>query len=158
MENKEELIKYAKELGVENVSARNSIESIRIKINERLEYLADNPQDKNDAEDESDGDESQIQVDESLIVDENLIGVDKPRTMVKIKIHKSEGSTGSDDVPVSVNGRVFIVKRGVEVDVPDFVVEALSNAVRTDYESVIVGEDVTLEEREVLVYQFSILK
>ena len=33
-----------------------------------------------------------------------------------------------DDVQVIVNGKVFIIQRGVDVEVPDFVAEVLDNA------------------------------
>ena len=42
---------------------------------------------------------------------------------IKIKLPKIKGET--DDVFVSVNNYTCIVKRGVEVEVPDFVAEVL---------------------------------
>ncbi|MBE6789199.1 MAG: hypothetical protein E7539_05980 [Ruminococcaceae bacterium] len=52
----------------------------------------------------------------------------KPQTnKVKIKLFY-DGQRYTDDVTVIVNGEVFIIKRGVEVEVPDYVKSALDNA------------------------------
>ena len=52
---------------------------------------------------------------------------------VKIKLHKDKHNTG--DVYVAVNGRRFQIQRGVEVEVPRYVVEALENSMRQDDEA-----------------------
>lgn len=54
-------------------------------------------------------------------------------TLVRIVIPSQPGRTGSDDVFVSVNGRDFLIRRDAEVEVPPMVVEALNNAVATEY-------------------------
>ncbi len=46
---------------------------------------------------------------------------------VKIKLYK-DNDRYSRDVQVIVNGKVYIIKRGVEVEVPVFVAEAIENA------------------------------
>ena len=46
---------------------------------------------------------------------------------VKIKLYK-DNDRYSRDVQVIVNGKVYIIKRGVEVEVPAFVAEAIENA------------------------------
>ena len=46
---------------------------------------------------------------------------------VKIKLYK-DNDRHSRDVQVIVNGKVYIIKRGVEVEVPEFVAEAIENA------------------------------
>lgn len=51
----------------------------------------------------------------------------------KIMIPSHTGPAGSDDVFVSVNGRDYLIKRDVEVEVPEEVLGALKNAVVTDY-------------------------
>jgi hypothetical protein len=51
----------------------------------------------------------------------------------RIIISSNTGPAGSDDVFVSVNGRDFLIKRDVEVDVPEEVLGVLKNAVVTDY-------------------------
>jgi len=45
------------------------------------------------------------------------------KDMIKIKIPKSK--TDKEDVPISINERSFIIKRGVEVAVPRPVYEVL---------------------------------
>ena len=74
---------------------------------------------------------------------------------VNILIHKVKGQTGSSDVQVSVNGKVYLIKRGVVVPVPESVVEVLRNAVRTEYTFVDEGQD--LEANDVLAYPFSLV-
>ena len=44
---------------------------------------------------------------------------------VKIKLHKVKGQ--SDDVFVSVNNYTCVIKRGVEVEVPEYVKEVLDH-------------------------------
>lgn len=72
---------------------------------------------------------------------------------VKVLIHKTEGDTGSIDVPVSVNGKTWLIKRGVEVVIPAYVLEVLQNAIKDIY----VQDDVTksIVKREVPSYPFS---
>lgn len=50
--------------------------------------------------------------------------------MVKIKISRDRKDQG--DVEVSVNGRVWQIKRGVEVEVPSYVAEVLENTRKMD--------------------------
>jgi hypothetical protein len=72
---------------------------------------------------------------------------------VKLMIHKTEGDTGSIDVPISVNGKTWLVKRGMEVIVPAFLVEVLEHAVKDIY----VQDEITktIVKREVPAYPFS---
>ena len=72
---------------------------------------------------------------------------------VKLMIHKTEGDTGSIDVPVSVNGKTWLIKRGMEVIVPAFLVEVLEHAVKDIY----VQDEITktMVKREVPAYPFS---
>ena len=46
-----------------------------------------------------------------------------PRKMVKIRIPRTKAD--QEDVFVSVNMETFIIKRGVEVEVPDYVAEVI---------------------------------
>lgn len=46
---------------------------------------------------------------------------------VKIKLYKDRGKF-SEDVTVIVNGKAYIIKRGVEVEVPPEVAAVLANA------------------------------
>ena len=45
--------------------------------------------------------------------------------MVKIKIHRTRAD--QEDVPVWVNNRSWLIKRGVEVEVPECVAEVLQH-------------------------------
>lgn len=72
---------------------------------------------------------------------------------VRITIFEQDGPGGGDDVFVSVNGRGYQIKRGVEVDVPPEVVEVLNNAVITTFEP---QKDGTVRERDVRRFNFSV--
>lgn len=48
-------------------------------------------------------------------------------TKKKIRLYK-DNEKYKDDVQVIVNGKVFLIKRGVQVEVPDYVAEVLENA------------------------------
>jgi hypothetical protein len=48
-------------------------------------------------------------------------------TEEKVKIRLPLTRTETDDVFVAVNGRTWLIKRGVEVEVPPCVVEVLTN-------------------------------
>ncbi len=50
----------------------------------------------------------------------------KKEKTVKIKLHRDRKD--QEDLFVSVNERTFIVKRGVEVEVPESVAEVIRNA------------------------------
>ena len=50
---------------------------------------------------------------------------------VKIKLFKDNGEY-RDDVFVGINGERFLIKRGVEVEVPDYVAEVIENSARQD--------------------------
>ena len=45
----------------------------------------------------------------------------------KIRLYK-DNDRYKHDVQVIVNGRVYLIQRGIEVEVPDFVAEVLENA------------------------------
>ena len=50
---------------------------------------------------------------------------EKKEKMVTIRLPLTRGE--SDDVPVGVNGRTWLIKRGVDVEVPACVAEVLRN-------------------------------
>ncbi|MCD6006907.1 hypothetical protein [Halomonas sp. IOP_31] len=54
-------------------------------------------------------------------------------------------------VQVGVNGRMYVIKRGEEVTVPESVVENLSNAVQHIY------DPKTMKESKVLAYPFQVM-
>ena len=59
------------------------------------------------------------------IIEEETVEETKTEKMVKIKLPLSR--TEKDDVPVGVNGRTWLIKRGVEVEVPECVAEVLKH-------------------------------
>lgn len=78
----------------------------------------------------------------------------------RIMIHKTSDASGADDVLVGVNGRMFQIKRGVEVEVPMSVVEVLKNAVADKYEwraDPKLSNGGEMVKREALAYPFSVL-
>ena len=60
------------------------------------------------------------------IIEEETVEETKTEKMVKIKLPLSR--TEKDDVPVGVNGRTWLIKRGVEVEVPECVAEVLQHS------------------------------
>lgn len=51
---------------------------------------------------------------------------DKPK-MKKIRLFRDNGEY-KDDLFVSVNGHSFLIKRGVEVEVPDYIAQVIEDA------------------------------
>ena len=60
------------------------------------------------------------------MTDRNLIFILKKEKTVKIKLHRDRKD--QEDLFVSVNERTWIVKRGVEVEVPECVAEVIRNS------------------------------
>jgi hypothetical protein len=77
-------------------------------------------------------------------------GADK---MVMLEIHKVEGDSGSTHVPVAVNGKTWLIKRGERVEVPAFIAEVLQNAIK----DVFLFDDQTksIVKKEMPSYPFS---
>ena len=59
------------------------------------------------------------------------LGRNDPRAIIRIMAVESEDGSGNDDVPVGVNGVVWQLKRGMDLDVPWRVVEALGLTVQS---------------------------
>jgi len=74
---------------------------------------------------------------------------------IKILIHKTESDTGVNNVPISVNGRTFLINRGEEVSVPESVIGVLKNAVREIFEY--NDETGQMMSKEVQAYPFSVI-
>ena len=55
--------------------------------------------------------------------------------MVKIRLFK-DGGKYKHPVPVGVNGKQYLVQRGVEVEVPESVAEVLRNSMNQDEQAV----------------------
>ncbi len=60
---------------------------------------------------------------EAVEADKNETAVETGPKMVKVRIPRTKAD--QEDVFVSVNLRTYIIKRGVEVEVPEFVAEVL---------------------------------
>lgn len=56
------------------------------------------------------------------------------KTMHRLTIHSSDSPGGHDDVPIGINGYVYLIKRDMEVTVPSEVISALHDAVTSKYE------------------------
>ena len=54
-----------------------------------------------------------------------------PNAVVKIKLFK-DGGQYKEDLFVAVNGRSFLIQRGVEVEVPAYVAEVLEHSMSQD--------------------------
>ena len=63
---------------------------------------------------------------------------------VKIKIPKTRENT--DDVYVAVNGKSFLIKRGVSVEVPAYVAEVLEHSEEMQAESMEYEDSVKMGE------------
>ena len=73
-----------------------------------------------------------------------------------INIHKTQGKLGRHDVFVSVNNRDYLIKRGVDVDVPVEVVHVLENAVEDVFEYDEQKKDIV--RREAHAYPFTVVR
>jgi hypothetical protein len=81
--------------------------------------------------------------------------VTKGTNYVTLVVHKQSGATGSHDVPVGVNGKTWLIKRGLEVRVPDYIEEALRHALQ--YEMGYDPENHSTPINEVLTYPYSVV-
>jgi hypothetical protein len=64
----------------------------------------------------------------------------KGEKMVKIRLFKDNRSY-NDDVVVGVNGRMFQIQRGVDVEVPECVAEVLRNSEKQDQHAITLMGD-----------------
>ena len=53
------------------------------------------------------------------------------KKMTKVKLFKDYGEY-RDDVFVAVNGESYLIQRGVEVEVPDYIAEVLEHSAQQD--------------------------
>ena len=73
--------------------------------------------------------------------------------MVRLILGVTEEAGGKDPVPVGVNGKVMLIPRGIEVEIPYPYFEALSHAVTHVYDPLKDG-GMELEPRKVPLYPF----
>lgn len=84
-------------------------------------------------------------------------GRDDPRVKLKISTEERDGKTIDDDVNIGVNGVVWQCKRGVELDVPYRVYEALLLTVKTVITNVTEGRESFDVHRDVPAYPFNVM-
>lgn len=84
---------------------------------------------------------------ETRKIQENLKTSDR-----RVEIIIAEDDTDTQPVQVGVNGRMYVIKRGIKVSVPPSVVEVLKHAIKTVYPS---GN--LQKPRDVLQYPFQIV-
>jgi hypothetical protein len=75
---------------------------------------------------------------------------------VRINIGIQEDAGGSDPVPVGVNGKIMLIPRGRDVDIPERYLEALKHAVTYKYDSLPDGMGINPVPREVQLYPFQV--
>lgn len=72
-----------------------------------------------------------------------------------VEIHGQEGDAGGEDVFLSVNGHALLIKRNEKVAIPWTHLQALKNAVRTEYSQKNVGGEIQTIPRKVQAYNFT---
>ena len=77
------------------------------------------------------------------------LGQGDPRVKIMIPVVDSEDETGAQDVLVGVNGRAWQLRRGVELNIPIRVLEALQNASATIVRHNEEGEEVRRDAKRV---------
>ncbi|KKK79022.1 hypothetical protein LCGC14_2837670 [marine sediment metagenome] len=78
------------------------------------------------------------------------------KPMVRINIHITEEAGGNEAVPVGVNGRIMLIPRGKDVDIPYTYYEVLKHAVMKKYDPMPDG-GMNLVPREVPTYPFQVI-
>lgn len=77
------------------------------------------------------------------------------KSKVKLIIQRTDEAGGDEPVPVGVNGKVMLIPRGEEVEVPEPYFEALKNAVKLVYDPLKDGG--LSPPREVPMYPYQVL-
>jgi hypothetical protein len=75
---------------------------------------------------------------------------------VRINIGIQEEAGGNEPVAVGVNGKIMLIPRGKDVDIPEPYLEALEHAVTFKYDSLPDGMGINPVPREVQLYPFQI--
>ena len=69
------------------------------------------------------------------------------KKMVKIKLFKDSGEY-RDDVFVAVNGERYLIKRGEEVEVPDYIAEVIEHSAQQDARTAELIQKIEAEYKE----------
>jgi hypothetical protein len=75
----------------------------------------------------------------------------------RIEIPEVDGDSGSTDVTVGVQGKTYLLKRGVEITVPEFIIGALNDAIETRHREVEINGQRVNQERRVPSYPFRVI-
>lgn len=103
-------------------------------------------QDSLEEKPESDQSEDHQSEDQESESDAEKVSSARKKERVKIIVHSD--ANDASNVKVGVNGRMYLIKRDVEVEVPREVVNVLERAVKTRLEPVRQREDGSMEYRE----------
>jgi len=76
--------------------------------------------------------------------------------LVRINIGIQEEAGGNDPVHVGVNGKIMLIPRGKDVDIPERYLEALEHAVTFKYDSLPDGMGINPVPRKVQLYPFQV--
>ena len=78
----------------------------------------------------------------------------KKNSKVKIRISRTEGAGGKDPVPAGVNGKIMLIPRGLDVEIPKSYFEVLTHAIIHVFEPLEDGKGIDPIPREVPAYPF----
>ena len=79
----------------------------------------------------------------------------KPSDKIRLILSEGNGAGGASPVPVGVNGKIMLIPRGEEVEIPRTYFNVLKDAIsRVTYQE---GETGTIKSRDVASYPFQIL-
>ncbi len=132
-------------LGID-IRAKDSAEQIRAKV--QMAWDRDIPVNEPNPAPTLAGDQPKPVTNEQLEPEEG---------MVRIFIGIQEEAGGSDPVPVGVNGRIMLIPRGKNVDIPERYLEALQHAVTFKYDPLEDGMGINPVPREVQLYPFQVV-
>lgn len=93
--------------------------------------------------------------DQPVAVTDDQNPAEKGKVRINIGIQETAG--GNDPVPVGVNGRIMLIPRGKNVDIPEAYLEALTHAVTFKYDTGPDGIGMNPVPREVQLYPFQII-
>jgi hypothetical protein len=79
-----------------------------------------------------------------------------PAGKVRINIGIQEEAGGERPVEVGVNGKIMLIPRGKDVDIPEAYLEVLQHAVTYKYDNLDDGMGINPKAREVQLYPFQI--
>ncbi len=76
---------------------------------------------------------------------------------VRINIGIQEEAGGLEPIPVGVNGKIMLIPRGIDVDIPEPYLEALAHAITFKYDPMPDDMGINPVPRKVQLYPFQII-